>query len=103
MHKKLSIILTQSLSIRDTILYLIHNKVETLESFEWIKQIRHYYNLEQAFIDYMGLSILYGNEFVSLFDNPLLIHNLHEKYLIEFTHTIINSLTCPISTKSYCY
>ena len=27
MQKKLNIILTQSLSIRDTILYLIHNKV----------------------------------------------------------------------------
>ena len=82
MKKKVAILLTQSLHIRDVISHLYESRVESYESFEWLKQIRHYYNLEQAYIEYLTLPVTYGNEFVSLMDNPILIHNLNEKNLI---------------------
>ena len=36
-------------------------------------------------------------------DNPILIHNLNEKNLIEFSNTIITTGTIPISNKSFAY
>jgi hypothetical protein len=51
-------------------------------SFDWLKQIRQYYYQEQAYTEYLALPVNYSNEFVSLFDNPLISNGLNEKFII---------------------
>ena len=36
-------------------------------------------------------------------DNPIIIHNLNEKSLIEFSNMMITTNTIPISKKSFAY
>lgn len=50
MHKKLLVLLTQALGIRDSINNLIESNTNAKESYEWQKQVRHYYNSEQAYV-----------------------------------------------------
>lgn len=43
LNRKLLVLLTQALSIRDTIIYLISENVTSKQSYPWLRQTRSYY------------------------------------------------------------
>ncbi len=72
LKKKLYVLLTQALNIRDIIGNLIHENVKTKDEYEWLKHIRCSYRQDQAFIEYFNYHVSYGNEFVCMIENPLI-------------------------------
>ena len=85
---KFSVLLMQVGHFRDIILRMMQLNVRDDKSFEWLREVRSYYNgNELALTKYMTKSVEYGYEFVQPTYNYT-ISTLSEKYFIELVNTV---------------
>lgn len=58
--KKLSVLLTQSVSLRDVIRNVTNSESLSKDSYVWLRQVRQYYNIESAYTEYLNTPLSYG-------------------------------------------
>lgn len=95
------VLLAQSICFRDIILELKLLNIKSPDSYSWLKHIRTSYECEPVQIEYLNVSIPYGNEFVCMESNPLLITTLSEKAIVQTVNSMVGCNNVPIVCKSY--
>jgi hypothetical protein len=75
---------------------------ESKDSYEWLKQVRHYYNnVEHAYVEYLNVPVTYGYEFVCQASNPMLATTLNENQIVSLVNTLLCCNNTPILDKSF--